>query len=87
MKSIITRFLRVILAIIFAATLFTSSAQAAPQKFEYKVVHFAIVTEGGANLDEQRAAELQTTLDKLGAEGWELVIFAGGGLAIFKRAL
>ena len=51
------------------------------------MVHFAIVTEGGANLDEQRAAELQTTLDKLGAEGWELVIFAGGGLAIFKRPL
>ncbi len=87
MKSIMTKFSRVIFALVFAAILSTSSAQAAAQRFEYKVIHFAIVTEGGANMDEQRVAELQTTLTKLGAEGWELVIFAGGGLAIFKRAL
>jgi hypothetical protein len=38
-------------------------------------------------LDEQRVGELQKALDQLGAEGWELVIFGGGGLAIFKRPL
>ena len=87
MKSIMTKFSRIIFALLFAALLSTSTALAAAQKFEYKVVHFAIVTEGGRNLDDQRTAELQTALNTLGAEGWELVIFAGGGLAIFKRAL
>ena len=87
MKFIISKFSRIIFALVFAAILSTSSAQAAAQKFEYKVVHFASVTEGGANLDEQRVADLQAALDKLGADGWELVIFAGGGLASFKRPL
>ena len=84
MRSIRTKFSRIIFAVALAAILFTSSAHAA-QKFEYKVVHFEIITEGGRNLDEQRVAELQLALNKLGAEGWELVILGTGGVAVFKR--
>jgi Domain of unknown function (DUF4177) len=86
MRSIRTKFSRIIFAVALAAILSTSSAHAA-QKFEYKVVHYEIVTGGGRNLDEQRVADLQAALNKLGAEGWELVILDSGGLAVFKRPL
>jgi Domain of unknown function (DUF4177) len=86
MRSIRTKIARVVFAILFAAILCTSSAQPA-QKFEYKVVHFEIVTAGGANLDEQRVAQLQEALNKLGAEGWELILLGVGGVAVLKRPL
>ena len=73
MKSITTNTIRSIFAIALATILFSSSALA--EHFEYKVVPITLKVE-----------ELEALFNKLGAEGWELVLIEPQGVtAIFKR--
>ena len=54
------------------------------KKFEYKVVSIPTSIPLGAKGYEKTATEFETTLNNLGAEGWELVQRADG-FFFFKR--
>ena len=56
------------------------------KKFEYKVVAIPTSIPLGAKGYEKTAAEFETILNQLGAEGWELVQHADG-FFFFKREL
>ena len=48
------------------------------KKFEYKVISIPTSISLGAKGYEKIATEFETSLNKLGAEGWELVQHADG---------
>ena len=56
------------------------------KKFEYKVLSIPTSIPLGAKGYEKLAAEFETSLNELGAEGWELVQRMDG-LFFFKREL
>ena len=66
-------------AALVAATLALGAAPAvARDKFQYLVVDLA-------KADAGTPAQLEALLNRLGAEGWELVQSSATGVAIFKR--
>jgi hypothetical protein len=66
-------------AALFAATLALCSPPAvARDKFQYLVVDLA-------KADAGTPAQLEALLNRLGADGWELVQSSATGIAIFKR--
>lgn len=56
------------------------------KKFEYKVISISTSISLGAKGYEKIATEFETTLNKLGAEGWEFVQRVDG-FFFFKREL
>lgn len=56
------------------------------EKFEYKVITIATSIPLGTKGYEKIATEFKTTLNNLGAEGWELVQRADG-FFFFKREI
>jgi len=56
------------------------------KKFEYKVVTIPTSIPLGAKGYEKIATEFESNLNKLGAEGWELVQRADG-FFFFKRVI
>ena len=56
------------------------------KKFEYKVVSIPTSIPLGSKGYEKTATEFETTLNNLGAEGWELVQRADG-FFFFKREI
>ena len=56
------------------------------KKFEYKVISITTSIPLGAKGYEKIATEFETSLNNLGAEGWELVQRADG-FFFFKREI
>lgn len=76
MKHVRAKFLNPTLAIALAGLIYTTGAQAATT-FQYKIVSMQ-----EANI--QGPAQFEALLNKLGADGWELIL--QGDFLIFKRA-
>ena len=68
----------VITALVWSLSLSASPSSSQPTRFEYKVISRRILTQDGLNQAERRYPEahaemLETTLNRLGKDGWEFV--------------
>ena len=69
-----------------AAVSLIAFARPAPAGFEYHVVRGAgIDLSAPAETQQQQVAGMETTLNQLGADGWDLAAVQGG-VAVMRRA-